>query len=95
MKPLHAAALTLIGWYLVVPPVEQGQVKNDAPLSRWNIYAPTETLSDCQHSLILETKHRERDWLEHETVLSAPPVRVEQILNGQCIASDDPRLKEK
>jgi hypothetical protein len=32
MKPHHAAALALVGWYLLAPPPYKGEVDEKAPL---------------------------------------------------------------
>jgi hypothetical protein len=42
MKPSHAAALALVGWYLMVPPPvfhSSMPVDLDAPLSKWRIFS--------------------------------------------------------
>ncbi len=40
MNPRHAAALALVGWYLMVPPMTQVRghpaALTEAPLGRWN-----------------------------------------------------------
>jgi len=35
MKPRHAAALALVGWYLMMPPMGNGKVYVTAPLTKW------------------------------------------------------------
>jgi hypothetical protein len=72
MNPRHAAALALVGWYLMVPPVtSDGRTQKDAPLSRWYIASNFETKEECE--------------------------QVRQASSGSaiCVASDDPRLKER
>ena len=39
----HAAALALVGWYLMVP----GENANN-PLSKWSIYRSYATAAECQ-----------------------------------------------
>ena len=49
MKPHHAAALALVGWYLMLPPVtSDGRIQKDAPLSRWYIFSNFETKEECE-----------------------------------------------
>lgn len=49
MKPRHAAALALVGWYLMMPPVtSDGRIQKDAPLSRWYIFSNFETKEECE-----------------------------------------------
>jgi hypothetical protein len=48
MKPRHAAALVLVGWYLMMPPLSRDQPPGvDAPLSRWTQVGSLDTLEDC------------------------------------------------
>src|ERR1700736_5176774 len=44
MKPRHAAALALVGWLLMLPPVGQ---KADAPMREWRIVDRFPTLTAC------------------------------------------------
>ena len=78
MKLHHAAALALVGWYLMMPlpPIAHNtrSINPDslfaAPLSRWSIIRTFPTQKEC------------------ETYRDANPMEL-------CVASDDPRLKEK
>jgi|HubBroStandDraft_6_1064221.scaffolds.fasta_scaffold555207_4 hypothetical protein len=88
MKPRHAAALALVGWYLMCPPLCTSDWNGketscgsdgfnyDAPLDRWfKASEPPEfkSLRKCE--------------------ISAAE-RSSEVL-CKCVASDDPRLKEK
>jgi hypothetical protein len=81
VKPRHAAALILAGWYLIVPPMHQSGfwsrhfgmqfADTNAPLNRWSIIGTFDTVRECQAAIAKRTaKQRE----------------------ARCIASDDPRL---
>lgn len=49
MKPCHAAALALVSWYLMLPPVaSDGRIQKDAPLSQWYIFSNFETKAECE-----------------------------------------------
>jgi len=50
MKPRHAAALALIGWYLMAPPMDQQthKVKLDAPLSEFMVWKSFDTARECE-----------------------------------------------
>jgi hypothetical protein len=56
MKPRHAVALALVGWYLMVPPVadrafELSQprlIEGSAPLSDWDIRRAYDTADECE-----------------------------------------------
>lgn len=95
MNLRHAAALTLVGWYLMVPP-HNGSLST--PLFAW--VGPKKTFS----SLDLCSKMR-KQILEHvqeamqepmfEKRLRTPQERrdfASTLAHSQCIASDDPRL---
>jgi hypothetical protein len=49
MNPRHAAALALVGWYLMVPPrAQDGSPNIRAPLSEWNQASiGFDTASEC------------------------------------------------
>jgi hypothetical protein len=49
MKRYHAAALTLVVWYLMTAPVSQtgGAIDQDAPLSEWKKTQTFDSESDC------------------------------------------------
>jgi hypothetical protein len=74
MKPRHVAALALVGWYLMRPPlphlsVPARRMDPATHLARWTIVGTFPTQKECD-------AHRSGRW-------------------QRCIASDDPRLKEK
>jgi hypothetical protein len=85
MKLRHAAALALVGWYLMVPPSQRGGVSLDAPLRSWRSFGNYDTARDCEDDhLELAEKSKQATPSGHLIVELA-----------QCIASDDLRLKEK
>jgi hypothetical protein len=85
----HAAALVLVGWYLLAPPAypaTNGMLRWDAtvPLSRWKMVKSFDSATQCEAELLIrqrgakiENKASVRDFVE----------------SFECIASDDPRLK--
>jgi hypothetical protein len=54
MKPRHAAALALVGWYLLLPPLVNAPYKVDteAPLTSWKVYQTFDTREECDKSLL-------------------------------------------
>jgi hypothetical protein len=54
MKPRHAAALALVGWYLMLPPVVGGKhhwhLDLSAPLSQWHSVARYDTATQCTNA---------------------------------------------
>lgn len=117
MNPRHAAALALVGWYLMVPPSIAetswgcaggvtdwllgawiGDAKHrdnctklmeiadsNAPLSKWLRLDAFDTIKECDAER-RENLARGRD---NGSRATSPPMQPE------CVASDDPRLKEK
>ena len=146
MCPRHAAALALVGWYLMTPPTTEGlnpvcsgvpsiynsvaafifgksnadQIKacygqatfmglrRKAPLSEWYQEDEFETLADCRKEqsnlnkqpnglvkynveIHLAGSTTGSRLLEHDL----REVQAQAALDSRCVASDDPRLKEK
>jgi hypothetical protein len=78
------AALALVGWYLLGPPLLRGQdgklhVQKNVPLSHWEIMRFADSEQTCK---LLRSIH-------------AGPVLSDQQAASICIANDDPRLKSK
>jgi hypothetical protein len=89
-KVSRAAALATIGWYLLLPPItHDGAVRAEARLADWLNIGAYESSGDCEAARlrILDDPRPLHD-KDH------PSLR-KQILDSVCIASDDPRLKEK
>jgi hypothetical protein len=83
----HAAALALVGWYLLVPLPRHPE----APLSLWTQIGSYDTAKECtdaQTQAIIRATTSDFHFRE---------VTVEQtrnaFLESQCIETDDPRLK--
>ena len=94
MNPRHAAALALVGWYLMVPPMTQVSGRpaalTETPLGRWNTSASFGNSKSCiryQLARVDEQKRRS-DQVGREYWL-------EVFSNSLCVPSNDPGLKEK
>jgi hypothetical protein len=92
----HAAALALVGWYLMYPPVTPaGKSLTDAPLTEWKSGASFDTAKDCEtaraHMRKASKDLRNATPRGYQEGLDF----AESIGDGQCVATDDPRLKEK
>lgn len=88
MKPRHAATLALVGWYLIAPVRdEHGKAEITLPISEWLQVDAFDSANECRKAGF----ERQRSIETHDPSPSA------RTLAGvwQCIASDDPRLKEK
>ena len=105
MKVSHAAALALVGWYLLVPPpvpkgelsaLERAQAAGSkflvgAPLSLWAVYDSFDTAAQCRKA---RDDLRSKSSVEGRALLKQS-AEGQWSLFAQCIATDDPRLKEK
>ncbi|HEY6420006.1 MAG TPA: hypothetical protein VIX59_13465 [Candidatus Binataceae bacterium] len=83
MKLCHAAALALVGWYLMMPPQTPDDVYiTNAPLSHWHVQRAFDTATECENYSTFFW-----DYLKNE------PKKQKLFLDlAQCISSDDPRL---
>jgi hypothetical protein len=85
MKIRNAAALALLGWYLMAPPQTRtwwiGEKRYDdaAPLSRWTVEQSFDKAELCEAAR-LATQQQAGDAAIHTD-------------HAVCVASDDPRLK--
>ena len=102
MNPRHAAALALVGWYLMVPPIrtpkdDKPYLDEHAEYGSWKTLHTFETQDQCEVVRNRTKKDARRGEL---TVFSDNfPVRdsalwLAQEADLECIATDDPRLKE-
>ena len=94
----HAAALASVGWYLMFPSaIGDGSFKSypdlSLPLAEWNIYQSFDSAQGCESA---------KAALENKLLLSINAstgnTRERAFLwmnSPSCIATDDPRLKEK
>jgi hypothetical protein len=88
MNRRHAAALALVGWYLMMPP-ESGD--KGAPLSKWEIVNSFDDAENCQ----VDRHDFSTDGMKR---LNAPKNKADlklglRFIESVCIATDDPRLK--
>jgi hypothetical protein len=83
----RAAALALVGWFLMSPPVLGVQPRltfsAEAQLRKWKVVQGFDKATDCNQALT------------RRIMDCGNCPFLEFWLAAQCIASDDPRLKEK
>lgn len=91
MNPRHAAALALVGWYLMVPPTfpDNNVVNFWAPISEWRLGDVTyvfDSAAECkrQETIVEKQAHTIAD--PKGKALACPRCWM------MCVASDDPRL---
>jgi len=96
MRLGHGPALALVGWYLMVPPLTKGQKTYDAaaPLQSWGVFRSFDSAAQCEtyRASLLEERYRQPTTKEDvalQALVNWPGFRL------QCVATDDPRLKEK
>jgi hypothetical protein len=86
MKPRHAAALVLVGWYLLVPPPQafKNSKYYQVPLGEWTHKATFDSESECKQE-IRNGCHS----VDHGDIFGFEG----PYCHARCVASDDPRLK--
>jgi hypothetical protein len=98
-----AAALALVGWYLMIPPIvplsgREGTADANAPLSKWvKVIRGTFDSDDaCDVALRrFQFAVQSNDQSAAPEALSESEFqRIQQASSAKCIASDDLRLKE-
>jgi hypothetical protein len=106
MKPRHAAALTLVGWYLIAPPLDGGgNVLMKTSLPQWQIIASYDSAYACQESKSneMQTSRADVDRLLKNAPANVTDSDLQKFLHADstsnraaaaiCISTDDPRLK--
>ena|SRR5260370_41900452 len=98
MKPCHVAALALVGWYLLNPPVyintysgnvTKGFTNINAPLSQWTSSA-FGTAAACEAELASRQAIDQQGTAQAKDSVSVALHKSISLM--QCVASDDPRL---
>jgi hypothetical protein len=95
MNLRHAAALALVGWYLITPPFvgDPFYVDHTARLSEWKIESSYDTAEQCESA----RKRKSIGARLSRRILEPGSRAMMDAAQGyaQCVASDDPRLEEK
>jgi hypothetical protein len=95
MKPRHAAALALVGWYLLYPRwnAKKATLDPGLPLYRWYQVATFDSSADCEarKMKVLE------DPDNHTHARDAKKIADQERLRHQarCVSADDPQLKRR
>jgi hypothetical protein len=91
MCPRHVTALALVGWYLMIPPstLPPG-VAYKEPLRKWRIVQGFDTADDCQDFLGTFSEDSQQ-----KQALNMLEPAYRDYMFAECVATDDPRLKEK
>jgi hypothetical protein len=105
MKLCHSAALAIVLWYLMIPPIGlDNKIDPHAPLSNWRIGVGFESQKECADSL-KDAIQNPMTPAEYQAAAKATqkaqmkPLTMSEMTKrtaeSQCIAGDDPRLKAK
>jgi hypothetical protein len=94
----HAAALALVGWYLMIAPPspDHTALVPSAPLSQWKLDGSYDTAAQCMKArskVIERLAHDLRAVGPDGKTLDKEETRRSNETIVKCIASDDPRLK--
>src|SRR5208337_3162831 len=102
MNPRHAAALALVGWYLMLPPFirvgpdpsdpsrDRVVPDSDAPLSKWFWSGSFDSVDACQRSQEKEIAETQRRNLLRPSPSAEIDRNVEMAFwEARCIATDD------
>ena len=94
MKPHHAAALALVGWYLMFAPRDK-ELNPDlaAPLSAWEQAQPYDSARACDDAAGEANANRISSWFAKNPGRLPDWPGVRPFAN--CFATNDPRLKSK
>lgn len=104
VKPRHAAALALVGWYLMAPPSVPSDPNTpdlSAPLGKWEVRETLTTQAQCEkYKAALEFVVHDPSFQEYGAAIARKQSRPWDIERARaftdfqkCVASDDPRLK--
>jgi hypothetical protein len=91
MVPRHAAAIAVVGWYLMIPSsmLPPGVAYNE-PLSKWQIVRGFDTADGCDDFLNIFFEHSR----QKQALKMLKPTYWDYMF-AESIATDDSRLKEK
>jgi hypothetical protein len=99
MNPRHAAALALVGWYLIAPPIrnieqpplydesDYDYLNEHAAYPDWKVISVLNTETECEH-----VRDFAKERVAENVFLNTDP-ELQQYDEAECMASDDPRLK--
>jgi hypothetical protein len=102
MKPRHAAALALVGWYLMTPPVSKDgdtvmvggrPFDVSAPISEWHFQGSFDSAVACGTAQNSAESFKVPPGVDPKEQKWLAKNLQSIFALGRCIATDDPRLK--
>lgn len=95
----HAAALALVGWYLMLPTPHDSTLRYvpRLPLSQWTVIQSFDSADDCEEIHARGEAKTKKDLHKVKDPDTASPAGRLAFLytQAECVATDDPRLREK
>jgi hypothetical protein len=88
MNIRHAAALALVGWYLLISPAD----KPDAPLSQWHVFKSFDKAAECESERTDGVGAGNWNWEVPRFSEKSDPAGW-KLPRSTCVQGDDPRLK--
>lgn len=94
MKLRHIAALALVGWYLMCPPLrfehpehpsDAGKIFLNASLAQWDIQGSYDSADKCESAKV-KFQAQQHSWMMPD------PVSAQRLNMAMCVATGDPRL---
>jgi len=104
IKLRHTAAIALLGWYLMTPPLNNvSYPDSDAPLKSWHLEKSFDSARECEAGrydpYVAAAQTEKRLLAEHPEIKQGVDnylrTRQNELAAAKCIASDDPRLKSE
>ena len=91
LKFRHVAARALVGWYLIIPSstLPLG-IAHREPFRKWQTVRGFDSADDCED---FRSAFFEQSRQKHGLNVLEPAYR--DYMFAECVATDDPRLKEK
>ena len=90
MKLRHAAALAMVGWYLMAPPLAATQKEWESfvnlPIGQWDIRQSFDSAEKCE---VVRQQNSDRAFHAGNPV----PLSFRPDMMAVCVSTDDPRLK--
>jgi hypothetical protein len=97
LKPRHAVALVLVGWYLVVPPSAfriSDLASGLEPLWQWIQMGSFDSANACEQGRRMMIDRFMTD-LQRDSTDATAAHGLDAFYYSECVASDDSRLKPK
>ena len=91
----HAAALLLVGWYLLMYPpwnVKKKAPDPDLPLNRWYQVEAFDSLEHCEANKVTILGEMDKKTRTLDRDKANAQQRIRHL--ARCVSADDPRLKQ-